>query len=88
MELTLKDNIVYKTFDDKKSLQTEILSLILECKADKILYKGNPDEINYKLMKKVLVGSTKKIDPDEVRSMFKNILEETNNREYCLIKKK
>jgi hypothetical protein len=83
MITTLRDNIVYRSFSDQSELSKEILSMICDEKTDKILYKGLPDNINYKLLKKVLTKE-KDIAPDTVRSMFGEVIKKTND-EYCLI---
>lgn len=88
MEINLRDNIYYKSFDDRTELKKMILEMIYESKTDKILYKGDPNEINYKLMKKVMVSHNAKIDPSEVRNMFREVQEKTNNDPLCLIFKK
>ena len=88
MKVSLKSKIVYETFTTKKELQDKILSMILKSKTDKILYKGDPCDIDYKLMKKVLIEDyTQKIDPDIVKSKYNSIIESTEERDFCLIYK-
>ena len=39
MEINLKDNIYFKTYDDKIKLNEEIVEFILSDKIDKVLYR-------------------------------------------------
>lgn len=88
MKVELKDNIIYESFDNKNDMMQKIFNMILDSKTDKIIYKGVPYEINYKMLKKVILDDyTKKIDPDDVRNMFKEVVETTNNRNFCVIYK-
>mgnify|MGYP001359603811 CR=1 FL=1 len=88
MKIELKENVVYESFGSKKDMMEKILNMILDSKTDKIIYKGNPTEINYKMMKKVLLKDyTKKIEPDKVRDMYKEVVESTENRNFCIIYK-
>lgn len=85
----LKENVLYESFNDKKEMMEKILSIIISNKTDKILYKGDPSEINYKLMKKVLYKDyTKKIEPDLVRKEYYDIVNNMDSRDFCLIYKK
>ena len=51
MKVKIKDNVVYESFDNKQEMMEKILQMIMNSHTDKILYKGDPKEINYKLMK-------------------------------------
>jgi len=100
MEFILKDNVVFSTIQEPKLLKEKILEFIFEAKTDKILYKGIPNDINYKLLKKILPlkeiknnqnkNSINKIieinDTDSVRDVYSNFLEKINTN-YCLIYK-
>jgi hypothetical protein len=88
MKIELKENVVFESFDSKKDMMQKILDMILDSKTDKIIYKGNPNDINYKMMKKVLLKDyAKKIEPDEVRNMYNEIVDSTDNRKFCIIYK-
>lgn len=88
MKVPLKNKVVYETFTTKKDLQDKILSMILISKTDKILYKGDPTDIDYKLMKKVLLEDyTQKIDPEIIKNKYNSIIESTEERNFCLIYK-
>ena len=50
MEINLKDNIYFKTYEKKIKLNEDIVDFILSDKIDKVLFKGEPNEINYKLL--------------------------------------
>ena len=88
MEINLKDNIYFKTFEKKVQLNEDIVEFILYDKIDKVLYKGEPNEINYKLMKKVIPLSEKNTDPEIVRKKYQNILELCDNSPFCIIYRK
>ena len=88
MKVELKENVIYESFNTRKDLIEKIMDMITSSKTDKIIYKGNPNAINYKIMKKVLFKDyTKKIEPDDVRELYNEVIESTNNREFCLIYK-
>lgn len=54
MEIKLKENIVFDSINDYTELQQKVISFIFAAKTDKILYKGDPKLIEYKLLKKIL----------------------------------
>ena len=88
MKVELKENVIYESFNTRKDLIEKIMDMITLSKTDKIIYKGNPNGINYKIMKKVLFKDyTKKIEPDEVRELYNEVIESTDNRKFCLIYK-
>jgi hypothetical protein len=88
MKIELKENIVYESFENKKDMMEKILKMILDSKTDKIIYKGNPTEINYKMMKKVLLKDyTQRINPDVIKNMYNEIVESNSNRQFCIIYK-
>lgn len=88
MKIELKENVIYESFDSKKEMMHKILDMILDSKTDKIIYKGNPTDINYKMMKKVLLKDyNKKIEPEKVRDMYNEIVESNGNRKFCIIYK-
>ena len=88
MEINLKDNIFYKSYRTKKELNEEIIDFIFSNKIDKVLYKGEPIGINYKLLKKVIPMSEKKVEPDMVREKYSKIIDVTDNDPFCVIYKK
>lgn len=88
MEINLKDNIYFKTYNDKIKLNEEIVEFILSDKIDKVLFKGNPTTINYKLIKKILPLTEANNTPELVRKKYQNILELCDNSDYCIIYKK
>lgn len=88
MKVKIKDNVVYESFDNKKDMMEKILNMIMDSKTDKILYKGDPKEINYKLMKKVILENyTQKIDPDIVKDMYEQVIKNDEQRDFCIIYK-
>lgn len=88
MKVKIKDNVVYESFDNKREMMEKILNMIINSKTDKILYKGDPKEINYKLMKKVILEDhTQKIDPDLVKNMYDQVIKNDDKRDFCIIYK-
>jgi hypothetical protein len=88
VEINLKENIFYKSYNNKVDLNEEIVNFIFSDKIDKVLYKGDPNLINYKLLKKIIPMNETRVEPDKVRSKYSNILELTDNAAYCVIYKK
>ena len=88
MEINLKDNIYFKTYDRKVKLNEYIVNFILSNKIDKVLFKGEPNDINYKLLKKIVPLSDKNSEPELVRKKYQNILELCDNTPYCIIYRK
>lgn len=92
MEIKMNSNIYFKSFKTQKELKTLILTMIMESKIDKVLYKGEPNELNYKLLKKIMLAKTSKnktnVNPDEIKTVYNNIINEVKNEPYCVIYKK
>lgn len=100
MEFILKDNVVFNAFTDEKELKGAILKFIYDAKTDKILYKGDPTQINYKLLKKILplekikhsqnknsINTFIEIDVDKnIRDVYQDFLTKID-ADYCLIYK-
>jgi len=88
MEINLKDNIYFKPYQRKVKLNEDIVEFILSDKIDKVLFKGEPNEINYKLLKKIIPLIDKNSEPELVRRKYQNILELCDNSPYCIIYRK
>lgn len=88
MELNLKDNIYFRTYERKVKLNEGIIEFILSNKIDKVLYKGEPNDINYKLLKKIVPLIDKNSEPELVRKKYQNILELCDNSPFCIIYRK
>ena len=88
MEINLKENIIYKSYKNKVDLNEEIINFIFDNRIDKVLYKGDPKEINYKLLKKIIPMNESRVEPEKVRKKYSNVLELTDNDPYCIIYKK
>lgn len=99
MEIKLKENVVFAVYHDKKLLKEKILQFIFESKTDKILYKGNPSDINYKLLKKILpldqikfdksnnsINKFIEIETEDIRVVYSDFLDKVSCK-YCLIYK-
>ena len=88
MEINLKDNIYFRTHDLKIKLNEDIVNFILSDKIDKVLFKGEPNDINYKLLKKIIPLNDQNSEPELVRKKYRNILELCDNSPYCIIYRK
>jgi hypothetical protein len=82
VEINLKDNIYFKSYDNKLKLNEDIIEFIISDKIDKVLFKGDPNDINYKLLKKIIPINEKNINPDIVRKKYQNIIELTDNSNF------
>lgn len=88
MKVVIKDNVVYESFDNKKDMMEKILQMIIDSNTDKILYKGDPKEINYKLMKKVILKDySQRIEPETVKNMYEEVIKTDQQRDFCIIYK-
>jgi hypothetical protein len=88
MEINLKDNIYFKPYNKKIKLNEDIVEFILSDKIDKVLYKGEPNDINYKLLKKIIPLMDANAEPEMVRKKYQHILELCDNSPYCIIYRK
>lgn len=89
VELHIRDKIVYESFKSMKQLKTVILNnFIVENKTDKIIFKGDPYELNYKMLKKILGDDSPLVFDGDYRGAFRKIVKMTNYDPYCLIYKK
>lgn len=99
MEIKLKENIVFISYDDQNLLKERILDFIANSKTNKIIYKGDPMEINHKLLKKILPLSQEMpidenninryvdVNPTKnVKDVYLEFLSKINC-EFCLIHK-
>ncbi|MCK9446190.1 hypothetical protein M0Q50_04775 [bacterium] len=101
MEILFKENVVFDIVETENELKEKILNFILESKTNKILFKGDPLDINYKLLKKILPLDEVKFDKDSnsidkfiilnkekgVRETYNEFLDKVDCN-YCLIYKK
>jgi len=100
MEIRLKDNVIFIGYTDELKMKERILGFIMNAKTDKILFKGNPSNINYKLLKKILPLDQIRFDPSKNSiNKFVEIDDDKNIKEiyseliknvdcdYCLIHK-
>jgi hypothetical protein len=87
LELNLKEKIIYKSFKTQKELNTFILDYIFESKADKILFKGDPYDLTYKEMKKMIDESNFLMKDGDVRNAFRKVIQLSGNEPYCVIYK-
>jgi hypothetical protein len=99
MDIKLKDDVIFSTYDDERILKEKILEFIYQSKTDKILFKGNPKFMTYKLLKKILpldkikydkslnsINNFVEIESDNIREVYDDLVEKINC-EYCLIYK-
>lgn len=88
MEINLKEDIFFKSYEKKLKLNEDIVDFILSDKIDKVLFKGDPNDINYKLLKKIIPLNDRYSEPEVVRKKYQNILELCDNSPYCIIYRK
>jgi heme oxygenase len=100
MIINFSDTIIFSTYDEKIKMKERIIEFISESKMNKILYKGDPNQVDYKLLKKIISinhifdDSSTNIknfvdiaDDDNVKDIYRKFLEKINC-EYCVIYKK
>lgn len=88
VELDIKEKITYKSFKSQKELNEYVLNMIFESKTDKIVFKGDPYDINYKMMKKIINEENPLIVEGNYRGAFRKIIQLSNNDPYCIVYKK
>lgn len=54
MKIKFNENVVYDSLDNYLELQQKIIEFIWNGQTDKILYKGDPKLIEYKLLKRII----------------------------------
>jgi hypothetical protein len=62
--------------------------MIFESKIDKIVFKGDPYDINYKMMKKIISINSPLVVNGDIRGAFRKIIQLSNNDPYCVVFKK
>lgn len=88
VELHLREKIIYESFKSQKKLNETVLSFIENNKTDKIIFKGDPYEINYKLLKKILSEDSPLVYNEDYRGAFRKIIRMCNYEPLCIIYKK
>lgn len=88
VELHIREKIVYESFKSQKRLSETILQFIVEDKKDKIIFKGDPYEINYKLLKKIFSDDSPLVYNEDYRGAFRKLLRMSNYEPLCMIYKK
>jgi hypothetical protein len=87
VKLNLKEKIAYRSFDTQDKLNEFIVEYIFNDKKDKIIFKGDPWEINLKLLKKIIDKENPLVEHGDIRSAFRKIIQLTMNDPYCVIYK-
>jgi uncharacterized protein (UPF0262 family) len=97
VELHIREKIIWESFKSQKQLNVAILKFISDNKIDKIVFKGDPYDLNYKLLKKILSGGSKDGDDKkedsplvyngDYRGAFRKIIKMTNYDPLCIIYK-
>lgn len=92
MEINVQKNIYYQPFNSRKEMKEKILEFILNSKLDKVIYKGEAMDMNYKLMKKIISNNEEikhnNINPSEVKKKYKKIINMGGGNPFCVIYKK
>lgn len=94
LKLKIKKNMYFYSFKSQQELKKTILQFIYLQKASKIIYKGDPKEIKYKLLKKIVTDSEESeinnyIKFDKTKSIRDNFNQfiDTIGNSPCLIYK-
>lgn len=87
VKLNLKEKIAYRSFENQEKLNQFILDYIFSAKTDKIIFKGDPWEINLKLLKKLIDKENPLVENGDIRSAFRKIIQATRNEPFCVIYK-
>jgi len=88
VEIHIREKIVYESFKTQKQLNEKILQFISDNKTDRIVFKGDPYEINYKLLKKIFSEDSPLVYNEDYRGAFRKVLKMTNYDPLCMIYKK
>ena len=91
VELHIREKIVYESFKTQKQLNEKILMFIDSNKTDRIIFKGDPYDINIKLLKKILSSDSDEspiLYGNDYRGAFRKIIKMTNYEPLCMIYKK
>lgn len=87
VKLNLKEKIAYRSFENQDELNQFIIDYVFNSKTDKIIFKGDPWEINLKLLKKLIDKENPLIENGDVRGAFRKIIQTTKNEPFCVIYK-
>jgi hypothetical protein len=87
LKLNLKEKIAYRSFDTQDKLSQFILQYIWDAKTDKIIFKGDPYDINLKLLKKLIDKENPLVEQGDVRGAFRKIIQLTHSEPFCVIYK-
>jgi len=88
VELHIREKIVYESFKKQTQLSEKILQFIENNKVDRIVFKGDPYDLNYKMLKKILSEDCPLVFNGDYRGAFRKILKMTNYDPFCIIYKK
>ena len=88
VELHIREKIIYESFKKQSQLSEKILGFIENSKVDKIVFKGDPYDLNYKMLKKILSEDSPLVINGDYRGGFRKILKMTSYEPFCIIYKK
>lgn len=101
MEIQLRENIVFNALNSEKELKEIMVTFIMNSRANKVLFTGNPRNVDYKLMKRIVPNSVPEtisgannihayINVSEfhnARNIYESFIENLDCK-YCIIYKK
>ena len=87
VKLNLKEKIAYRSFDSQDRLNEFMIEYIFNAKTDKIIFKGDPWDINLKLLKKLIDKENPLVENGDIRGAFRKIILTTHNDPFCAIYK-
>lgn len=87
MDININKNFYFKALENEKELRETILDMVLNEKPEKIIYKGNPTLIKYKVLRKIILKKNTTMEPDMIRGEYSKLLDLVKT-DYCIIYKK
>jgi len=93
MEYKMNEDIIFANYESFAEMKKVIISFIIKEESEKILFKGDPKEINYKLLKKILPTKNNNIlelnveESKNIREVYNNFIGKIHCKN-CLIYKK
>jgi hypothetical protein len=94
MDYRMKDDIILSSYESLTEMKKVILKFIIKEDSEKILFKGDPKDINYKLLKKILpnknnhnINELNVEESKNIREVYNNFINRIHCKN-CLIYKK
>ena len=83
------NDLIYIPFKTKEEMKLEIIRLITQGEAYRIVHQGNPFQIKYKHIKRILWSDvSKKVSIDYTHQLYRKIINSFEYKDYCIFIKK